>query len=171
MTSFSDFGKQDYKNWVKVKNMVAEIESRLGNKAADDIKSLLKEIELVSEKSKKNVKETFLANESCLTAHVSEARSVRNENSLRGSACFERKIAVKGEAINYLVDRPPAEQQDSLQNSRRGLNEPPPLESPLGNRKTVASKRGSKDIMEKWVEPPVYLSSQLSNQDKNPNIV
>ena len=63
LLTYSDFGKQDYKNWVKVRNMIAEIESKLGNRAADDVKSLLKQIEAVSEHSKKNVKETFLAND------------------------------------------------------------------------------------------------------------
>ena len=161
---WSNFAKEEYKKWGRVKNMLCNIEKSLGNRAAEEVKNLIEQLELFAENSKKTVKEAFLANDSCLTVLASDGKSVRQDLSLRGSACFERKIAVKGPAINGISLR-----QSLLEEGDPGrlvTGESQGLESPLESKRGFVSKRGSKDLLERWVEPVLPASTHMTVSEK-----
>lgn len=65
--------------------MIHSIEAKLGAKAAEEVKSLLKEIETYTETSKKNLKDAFFANEAAISNQPSEIRRLSNleESKLR----------------------------------------------------------------------------------------
>jgi hypothetical protein len=80
-----NLAKMEYLKWSRMKNMIHSIEAKLGAKAAEEVKSLLKEIETYTETSKKNLKDAFFANEAAISNQPSEIRRLSNleESKLR----------------------------------------------------------------------------------------
>lgn len=107
--------KQEYVKWSQMRNMIQFIEDRLGSRAAQEVKSLFKQMEEYADKSKKSLKETFLNNETCLSNQLSEIRArltdeqIQRSGSLRVEAGKElskrAKEKVTVQPLPYLDDR------------------------------------------------------------------
>lgn len=88
--------KDEYQKWAQVNNMVKQIEEKLGPKAATDIKDMFSKLDMFASKSKKNLKEAFLASDFCTSNQLSEIRTRRSEDigaiaarEPRGAAIFD----------------------------------------------------------------------------------
>lgn len=94
-----NLAKMEYLKWSRMKNMIHSIEAKLGAKAAEEVKSLLKEIETYTETSKKNLKDAFFANEAAISNQPSEIRRLSNleESKLRSE---KFSTSIQGDKIS-----------------------------------------------------------------------
>lgn len=150
--NFSSFAKEEYKKWRTVSNIAHTLEKQLGEHAAIDIQSMIKQLELFAETSKRNLKDAFLANDSVISNTISENRSSKMNGYLGSNHCFERKVAIKGPKFINFQEKMNTE--NSVQeDSKRVENSEWAQDSPVSSKKGLGSKRSSKEIVEKWVEP------------------
>lgn len=61
---------QEYLKWSRMRNMIQSIENRLGQKAAQEVRTLFRQMEDYAETSKKNLKDTFLNSEICTSGQT-----------------------------------------------------------------------------------------------------
>lgn len=146
------FAKEQYTKWKKVTNILHNLEKQLGTTADMAIQSMLKELEVCAESSKKNFKEVFLINDSFASNGVSDVRSSKLDPQMKGNPCFERKMAIKGPKFINFIEKNSSEVS---QNEELKRGDTPDLmnDSPSLSKKAFSSRWNSKEIMEKWVEP------------------
>lgn len=151
-TNFSAFAREEYRKWRTVSNIVHTLEKQLGEHAANEIQSMIKQLEIFAESSKKNLKEAFLANDSVASNTISETRSSKMNGMFGGNHCFERKVAIKGPKFINFQDKGNTENSINEESKQRENSEMA-HDSPITSKKGLGSKRSSKEIIEKWVEP------------------
>jgi hypothetical protein len=146
------FAKEEYYKWRKVSNLVHNLEKQLGSSADQAVQSMIKEIELFAESSKRTFKEVFLINDSFASNTMSEARSSKLDPFMKGNQCFERKMAIKGPKFINFIEKNSSEVSQNEETKRA---EPAEIanDSPTLSKKGLSAKWKNKEILEKWVEP------------------
>jgi hypothetical protein len=72
--------KDEYLKWTQARNMVLQIEEKLGLKVAAEVKEMLDKLDLFATHSKRNLKEAFLVSEALHSNPLSEIRTRRSED-------------------------------------------------------------------------------------------
>jgi Fe-S cluster biosynthesis and repair protein YggX len=146
---WNQFAKEEYAKWGKVASLIHNIEDKLGNKAAEEVQQLFKQLEIFAETSKKNLKEVFQVNDSYLSNHLSEGRSSRHDLHSKAEF-FERKVALRGNPRSSIRESENVEENVKDHGSSRDHQSENPSEGLL--KKAKIKKLFSKDTLEKWVD-------------------
>jgi len=167
LNSVKKFAKEEYEKWREVTTFIQTIEKKMRGKEAKDIQNDIRKLEFLAEATKKNLREKYLANEVTLSRQASENRSLRlDSKGQQGNSFFERKMAINKSQQSELVDRPTWDALGLEKSDPKRLVGQPDSEEPI-EVKLLQSKRGSKDLLEKWVDPSVMVSQRPSMKLSN----
>ena len=162
LNSVKKFAKEEYDKWKKVTTFIQTIEKKMRGSEAKEIQNDIRNLEFLAEATKKYLREKYLANEVTLSRQASENRSVRlDSKGQQGNSFFERKMAINKSQQSDLIDRPSWDVLGLEKSDPKRLAGQPESDSPV-EVKYMQSKRGSKDMLEKWVDSSVMVSQRPS---------
>lgn len=152
ITEWNKLAKDQYENWGTVTGLIATIEAKMGGRAAEDVQQLFKKLEVFAEMSKKSLKEALIGYDPGLSNQPSDTRSHRQDSILKGSSLFERK----GSSLVYSGP----ERVSSIRADAAGSGGAADVVSrehsqsiDAESRHRLSSKRSSKAVLERWIEP------------------